>query len=429
MSAALRPALRSFAIPNYRRYFLGQLVSLSGTWMQVVAEMWLVLRLTHSGVAVGIAAALQFAPMLIGGAWGGLIADRFDKRRLLTATQTAMALPALALLALTATGAIELWMLFALICARGAVNAIDNPARQAFLVELVGPDRLVNAVSLGSALINGARTIGPALAGVVIATVGVEPCFALNALSFAAMIYALRGMDVAKLRRVPPARRERGQLRSGLRYVRATPALWIPLALMAIVGTFTFNFQTLLPLLATFGFGGGASAYAALTTAMGLGAIAGAIANGTRAQVRPALLAGAAAAFGALVLVAATAPTVGLAALALMPVGAASVIFAASVNSFLQLAVAPEMRGRVMALYSVVFLGSTPIGGPLMGWISGAAGPRAALALGGLVALGAAVWARAAFARAAMTESAASRPGTSPTGGPAPAPSCSTSRC
>jgi len=208
----LRPALRSFDVPNYRRYFFGQLVSLSGTWMQTVAEMWLVLQLTHSGVAVGAAAALQFAPMLLGGAWGGLIADRLPKRRLLIATQTAMALPALALLTLTVTGAIELWMLYLLIFARGAVNAIDNPARQAFLVELVGPERLVNAVSLGSALINGARTIGPALAGVLIATAGVEPCFALNALSFAAMIAALHGMDRSALRRAPRAPRSRGLL-------------------------------------------------------------------------------------------------------------------------------------------------------------------------------------------------------------------------
>lgn len=421
------PALRSFTEPNYRRYFFGQLVSLSGTWMQTIAEMWLVLQLTHSGFAVGVAAALQFVPMLVGGAWGGLIADRFPKRRLLIATQTAMAIPAVALFALTVTDAIALWMLMALIFVRGAVNAVDNPARQAFLVELVGPDKLVNAVSLGSALVNGARTVGPALAGILIATAGIALCFALNALSFAAMILALRGMDSAALRSVPPAERRPGQVRGALRYVRATPELWIPLALMAIVGTFTFNFQVLLPLLATFSFGGGASAYAALTTAMGLGAIAGAIANGTRSSVRPALLAGASAAFGALVVAAALAPSTMVAALALVPVGAASVVFAASVNSFLQLAVAPHMRGRVMALYSVVFLGSTPIGGPLMGWVAGAAGPRAALALGGLVALGAGAWARTAFGRAGLRESATCRHSSSPIGRRAPARSCSTS--
>jgi MFS family permease len=404
--SALRPALRSFSEPNYRRYFAGQLVSLSGTWMQTVAEMWLVLQLTHSGVAVGVAAALQFLPILLIGAWGGLIADRFPSRELLIATQSAMALPALALLALTAAHAITLLPLYALILARGAVNAIDNPARQTFLVELVGPERLVNAVSLGSALINGARTIGPALAGVVIATAGVEPCFALNALSFGAMIVALQRMDRDALRVSPPAERARGQVRSGLRYVRATPALWIPLLLMALVGTFTFNFQVLLPLLATFSFGAGAGGYAALTSAMGIGAIVGAFANGARSHVRPALLAGASAVFGTLVLAVAVAPTTALAAVALVPVGAASVVFAASVNSFMQLAVAPHMRGRVMALYSVVFLGSTPIGGPLMGWIAGAASPRLALAIGGFVALGAAAWARAAFARAAVDGSA-----------------------
>jgi predicted MFS family arabinose efflux permease len=221
------------------------------------------------------------------------------------------------------------------------------------------------------------------------------------------MLLALHGMDRSALRSAPPAARRAGQVRSALRYVRATPELRIPLALMAVVGTFTFNFQTLLPLLATFGFGGGAGAYAALTTAMGLGAIAGAIANGARSRVRPALLAGASAAFGALVVASALAPSTALAAVALVPVGAASVVFAASVNSFLQLAVAPHMRGRVMALYSVVFLGSTPIGGPLMGWIAGAAGPRAALALGGLVAVGAAVWARTAFAHAGIAADAA----------------------
>ncbi len=399
---ALRPALRSFDVPNYRRYFAGLLVSLSGTWMQVLAEMWLVLQLTHSGAAVGIAAALQFAPMLLAGAWTGLIVDRLPKRQLLIVTQAAMALPALALLALTVTGAIELWLLYLLIFARGAVNAVDNPARQAFLVELVGPDRLVNAVSLGSALVNGARTIGPAFAGVVIATVGVAPCFALNALSFAAMIVALRGMDASALRTPPVAKREPGQVRSGLRYVRATPELWIPLALMAVVGTFTFNFQVLLPLLATSGLGGGAGAYGALTAAMGVGAIAGAIANGARTHVRTRTLAASSAVFGALVLALAAVPGTVPVTLVLVPVGAASVVFAASVNSHLQLTVAPQLRGRVMALYSIVFIGSTPIGGPLTGWIAGAAGPRAALALGGAVAIAAALWAHAAFARARL---------------------------
>lgn len=399
MSDALRRSLRSLALRNYRLYFFGQIVSLSGNWVQIVAETWLVLRLTNSGVAIGFAAALQFAPMLMLGAWGGLIADRMPKRRLLVTTQIAMAVPALVLFALSVTGAVTLGLLYLLIFIRGVVNAIDNPTRQAFLVELVGPDRLVNAVSLNSALINSARLIGPALAGVLITTIGVTPCFAINAASFLAMIVALQRMDRRKLRAAPRAERERGQVRGALRYVRATPELWIPLALMAVVGTFTFNFQILLPLLASFTFHGDAGLYAALTTAMGAGAIVGAIANGASARVRPALLVSASVAFGALMLALTTAPTAWLAAAALVPVGAASVVFSAGVNSALQLAVEPVMRGRVMALYSVVFLGSTPIGAPLMGWIAQEAGPRTALALGGLVALAAGVAAHAAFAR------------------------------
>lgn len=399
MSGALRRSFSSLAIPNYRRYFTGQIVSVSGTWVQTVAETWLVLKLTHSGFAVGVAAALQFAPMLLAGAWGGAIADRLPKRRLLTITQLSMAVPALALFALTATGSIALWMLYLLIFARGLVLAIDNPARQSFLVELVGSDRILNAVSLNSALINSARIIGPAIAGVLITTVGVAPCFAVNAVSFLAMIVALRRMDRSELLTAPVTERAPGQVRSAVRYVRATPQLWIPLALTGVVGTFTFNFQILLPLLASFTFHGDAGVYATLTTAMGVGAILGALASGSRARVRPAMLVGASLAFGALVLVLSGAPSQWVAAAALVPVGAASVSFSASVNSALQLAVAPAMRGRVMALYSVVFLGSTPIGAPLMGWLASAAGPRAAFAVGGLVAVAAGLAARAAFAR------------------------------
>ncbi|HST39597.1 MAG TPA: MFS transporter, partial [Conexibacter sp.] len=389
MSSALRRSFSSLRIPNYRRYFTGQIVSVSGTWVQTVAETWLVLQLTHSGFAVGVAAALQFAPMLLAGAWGGAVADRLPKRRLLIITQVAMAIPALLLFALTAGGAITLWMLYLLIFARGLVLAIDNPARQSFLVELVGSDGVLNAVSLNSALINSARIIGPAIAGVLITTVGVAPCFAVNAVSFLAMVVALRGMDRSALLPSPIAERAPGQVRSALRYVRATPELWIPLGLTAVVGTFTFNFQILLPLMASFTFHGDAGVYATLTTAMGVGAIVGAIANGSRARVRPSLLVAASLAFGALMLALSAAPSEVLAAIVLVPVGAASVAFSASVNSALQLAVAPAMRGRVMALYSVVFLGSTPFGAPLTGWLAEAYDPRVALLLAGISGLSA----------------------------------------
>jgi MFS family permease len=400
---AVKPALaRSFAslsVPNYKRYFYGQIVSLSGTWMQTVGELWLVLTLTGSAVAVGVTTALQFTPMLLFGAWAGVLADRMDKRRLLIATQTAMAIPAVVLWALAATGTVKPWMVFAVVFARGAVNAIDFPARQSFVVELVGPARVVNAVGLNSAIVQTARVAGPALAGIVIATMGVSTAFLINAISFIAMLVALRGMRPEELDRSEPMPRRSGQLRSALRYVRATPRLSIPLLLTAVVGTLSFNFQTLLPLLARFTFHGHAGTYAALTTAMGVGAVVGALMASARRSVGPALLVGAAAMFGAMLVAAASAPDLALEVVVLAFTGAASVTFASSVNSFLQLNVRPSMRGRVMALYSVVFLGSNPIGGPLMGWIAGEAGPRMGLLVGAAAALASAVVARGAFAR------------------------------
>jgi MFS family permease len=270
---------------------------------------------------------------------------------------------------------------------RGSVNAIDNPARQSFVMELVGRERVVNAVSLNSLIVQSARIIGPAFAGIVIATVGIAPCFLLNSLSFGAMLIALWRIDPNELQPAQMSRREPGQLREAISYVRRTPQLSVPLGVMAIVGTLSFNFQTILPLMARFAFGGSAGTYAALTSAMAAGAVAGALAVGTRRRVGPELLAAAAFAFGGFGLAAAVAPTLGSEFVLLAAVGAASVTFAAGINSSLQLAAAPEMRGRVMALYSVVFLGSTPIGGPLAGWLSGAMGPRSALVLAGIAAL------------------------------------------
>src|SRR6185436_2846246 len=252
MSAGLRRSFDSLNVPNYRRYFAGQIVSISGNWMQMVAEVWLVLSLTGSGLAVGLTTALQFLPILLFGAWGGVLADRFPKRKLLMVTQALMAIPALVLLALTAGGAVAPWMVFVLVFLRGSINAVDNPTRQSFAIEMVGPDRVVNAVSLNSVLVHSARLVGPTLAGLLIVSVGVEPCFALNALTFAAMIVALWLMDPRELRTPPRIEREPGAVRAGLRYVRHTPELAVPLGLMALVGTFGLNFQVTLPLLARF---------------------------------------------------------------------------------------------------------------------------------------------------------------------------------
>ncbi|HEX5990226.1 MAG TPA: MFS transporter [Solirubrobacterales bacterium] len=397
MTAAIRHSFNSLEVPNYRRYFAGQLISLSGTWMQTVAAIWVILTLTDSGVAVGLTTALQFLPMLLIGAWGGLLADRIPKRRLLMTTQALMAIPAVGLFAVTATGVVTPWMVYLAVFAFGSLNAVDNPTRQSFVIEMVGPDRVVNAVSLNSVVVQAARIVGPGIAGVLIATVGVAPVFALNALTFVAMILALRGMDPGRLHAAPPARREPGAIRAGLRYVRRTPELLVPLALMALVGTLGFNFQVVLPLLAKFSFESGAMTYAALVSAMAVGSIAGALVNGHRGRTGPRLIAGGALAFGASALLAAAMPSLALEIVMLALLGAASVTFAATINSTLQLAVSPEMRGRVMALYSVVFLGSTPIGGPLAGWLAQSYDPRVALVLAGASGLLAAWAAHVSF--------------------------------
>lgn len=399
MTAAIRHSFNSLEVPNYRRYFTGQLISLSGTWMQTVAAVWVVLSLTGSGVAVGLTTALQFLPMLLIGAWGGLLADRIPKRRLLITTQALMAIPALGLFAVTATGVVAPWMVFLAVFAMGAVNAVDNPTRQSFVIEMVGPDRVVNAVSLNSVIVQAARIVGPAFAGILIATVGVVPCFAVNALTFVAMILALWRMDPARLHAAPPARHEPGAIRAGLRYVLATPELLVPLALMALVGTLGFNFQVVLPLLAKFSFESGAMTYATLVSAMAVGSIVGALVNGHRGRTGSRLIAGGALAFGVSALLAAVMPTLAFEVPMLMLLGATAVTFAATINSTLQLAVSPEMRGRVMALYSVVFLGSTPIGGPLTGWLAQSYDPRIALLLAGLSGLTAAWAAHVSFRR------------------------------
>jgi MFS family permease len=410
LSTALRRSFNSLEVPNYRRYFAGQVISLSGNWMQTVAALWLVLSLTGSGFAVGVTTALQFLPMLLFGAYGGLLADRIPKRRLLLITQSLMMIPALGLFVVTALGIEQLWMVYLGVFLLGAINCVDNPTRQSFVIEMVGPDRLVNAVSLNSVIVQSARIVGPAIAGLLIAGFGVVPCFAINALTFLAMIAALLSMDPRALQAPPPAVRKPGAIRDGLRYVRRTPELAVPLVLMALVGTLGFNFQVVLPLLAKFSFGGGAGTYAVLVSAMGVGSIAGALVNGHNGRTGPRLIAAGSLAFGFSALLCAAAPDLAVEIVMLALLGAASVTFAAAINSTLQLAVAPEMRGRVMALYSVVFLGSTPIGGPLTGWLAEAYDPRVALVLAGVSGLSAAWAARLISNRMSERTGTPSRP-------------------
>jgi MFS family permease len=387
MSAALRRSVASLHVPNYRRFFAGQIVSVSGNWVQNVAAMWLVLHLTGEGTWVGLTAAMQFLPLLLFGAWGGLLADRFAKRRLLTITQTLLVLPPLALFVLVTTGHVEAWMVIALVFAGGVVTALDNPARQAFVSEIVGADRVVNAVSLNSLLVHSSRIAGPAVAAGVIALAGVGPCFLVNALSFGAMLVALRRMDPTQLHAPKPMVRARGQLREALRYVLGTPRLRLPLLMMAVIGTLSFNFTVLLPVLAKFTFHTGADGYAALSAALAVGSIAGALLMGSRTVVDERFLIVSATAFGGLTLLSAIAPTFPVIMVAFALVGAASVSFAAGTNSAVQLNSAPEMRGRAMALYGMLFIGSTAIGAPIVGWLADAVTPRAGLALGGAAAI------------------------------------------
>jgi MFS family permease len=385
-----RAAHRTFGslkVRNYRLFITGQLVSVTGTWMQTVALGWLVLSLSDSGFAVGVNLALQFLPMLLFGMFGGLVADRFDKRRTLIRTQTALAILATVLWAVTLTGVVELWMLYVLSFLIGCVTVVDNPTRQSFVTDMVGSDLVTNAVSLNSAVFNASRIIGPAIAGVLIATVGLSWAFFVNAISFAAVIVGLRAMDPARLVSPALAPREKGQVRAGLRYVWDIGRLRWTVALVAVVATFGLNFSVVLPLFARFTFHEGAGAFGFLTSMMALGALIGALVSAARRRPTRRLLIGSAAVFGGLTSIAAFSPSLPVLAMLLVPIGAASITFIATANSTLQLNSSPVMRGRVMALHGLVFLGSTPLGAPVIGWISQTFGPRAGLASGGLVCL------------------------------------------
>jgi len=387
VKGAAHSTFRALGSHNYRLYFFGQIVSVSGSWMQSVALGWLVLQITGSGTWLGLVIAFQFLPMLVLGPMGGVVADRVDKRRFLFATQATSGVLAAALGLIVLTGVVQLWMVFAFALALGIVNAFDMPARQTFVFEMVGPDLLTNAVTLNSVVMNSARIVGPAIAGVLIASVGLASCFLINGISYLACIAALALMHVADLVAAEPRPREKGQLREGFRYVWGDSSLRTPLLLMAAIGTLTYEFQITLPLIAQYTFGAGASGYGALTSAMGLGAVVGGLVAASRARPTRRKLGLAAVVFGAAVLLASVMPTFAAMVVVLPLVGAASITFISLANTSLQLSARPEMRGRVMALYSVAFMGSTPVGGPIVGWVGQAIGPRAALVLGGVTAI------------------------------------------
>jgi MFS family permease len=378
------PAL---AIPNYRRYLRGQSVSLMGTWMQMTAQAWLVLTLSDSASALGVIVALQTLPVWVLGPYGGVIADRVNKLRLMISLQTAMGVQALILGLLTVTGEVRLWQVGVLAALLGLNNAFENPARQSFMLEMVGRDSLRTAVSLNSTMVNLARVVGPAIGGVLIATTGVGVCFLINAASFIVVIWTLLRLDRSAITPSTPLVRGKGQLREGLRYVARTPELGIPLLMMALAGVFAFEFQVTLPVLAKQALDQGSEGFGLMTAAMGVGAVGGGLLVAARGKTGLRPLTIAAAAFGVVLLLAAMAPTLPLALGALVLVGWGSVTFMAIGNTTLQLAAAPEMRGRVMSLWFVAFQGSTPIGGPLLGWAMGWAGARVGLGVGGVACL------------------------------------------
>ncbi|WP_238014950.1 MFS transporter [Dactylosporangium sp. AC04546] len=370
-------------MPNYRRFFAGHAVSVIGTWMQRVAQDWLVLELSDSAVAIGVATALQFLPTLLFGLYGGVVVDRVDRHRAIMATQAVSAVLAAALAALVLTDAVALWMVYVLALALGLVTVIDVPARQAFITEMVGPEDYVNAQALNSTIHNAGRLVGPALAGVLIATADVGVAFALNAVSFAAVLVGLARMDRDRLRRPPAAPRVPGQAREGLRYVWRHPELRACMVLVAVVALLGQNFRVVLPLLARDTFHGGPQLYGWLTSALGIGAVLGALASASRTSVTAWALLVWAVVFAAVNTGAAVAPVLIIALAALVGVGVANICFNTLARSLLQLGAEPAMQGRVIALHSIVFLGSTPIGGPIVGWVCEQWGARAGLLLAG----------------------------------------------
>lgn len=393
-SELARRTFAAFAVHNFRLYFGGQVVSVSGAWMQRVAQSWLVLEITGSGAAVGAITAVQFLPILLLAPRGGLIADRMDKRKLLYFTQSLASLIALTLGVLVLTDVVELWMVFALALALGLVGSVDNPTRHSFVMEMVGRSRLANAVALNSVLVNSARVVGPAVGGLLIVTVGIGWCFVLNAATYLVFIVAVSRMRDDDIERPDPERKERGQLRYALRYVASNPVLRATLVMSAVIGIFSYEFEVVLPLLARFTFGGDADTFGTMFAAMGAGAVAGGLFVATRGRTSPRAILASALALALSTAATAVAPSLWVAHLTLVGVGVSTSAFLTLSNSVLQLESTPQMRGRVVGMRATAVLGARPIGAPIVGWIGEYFGPRYALGVGALAAILVAIWAR-----------------------------------
>ena len=393
----MSPTFRSLRIPNYRLWAAGAIVSNTGTWMQRVAQDWLVLtQLTNnSGVAVGITTGLQFAPMLLLAGVAGSIADRFDRRRILVLTQSASGVLALVLGVLVVTGTAQLPMVYVMAGLLGVVAAIDGPARQTFVSEMVGRDDLSNAVGLNSASFHAGRLIGPGIAGLLIHAVGTGAVFLINAATFGAVLLSLTRMDVAALRPAPRMSRSRGGMREGIAYVRHRSEIVLIMVIVGMVGTFGLNFQLTTALMARLQFGKGAGEYGILGSIMAIGSLTGALLAARREHPRLRLVVGATLAFGISASLAAVMPTYQLFAVMLIPTGLAALTLMTAANATVQLSTAPHMRGRVMAIYMAIFMGGTPIGSPVIGWVGQTFGAPWSILVGGLVSVATATGAMA----------------------------------
>ena len=389
---ATRTTFRSLQTRNFRLFFVGQLVSQAGTWMQTVAIVWVVLDLTNSGTALGLVTAAQFLPMLVLGPWTGLLTDRVDRHRLMIATQVAFTVLAVVFSVLTLTDQASVPTMYVLSLVFGIITAFDNPARRVLVSELVAEEDVPNAVGLNRALMTGSRVVGPALAGALIAGPGAGSCFVVNALTYFAVIGALLRMDRSAFRAAPPVAKAKGQLREGFRYVWRTPELRLSLALVGVVGVAAFNYQVSLPLLAEHTFHGDATTFTLLYATMSAGSVAGALAVARRRDIDLSFLVRTGAALTVSTLALAFAPTLPLALVAAVPVGFTSIFLISGSSAAVQLTADPSMRGRVLALLAMLFLGSTPIGSPIIGWVSDVTNPRMGIAVGGVATAIATVW-------------------------------------
>jgi MFS family permease len=392
ISGAAKDTFRSLHLRNFRLFFFGQLISQTGTWLTMIAQTLLVLKLTDSGIALGLLAACQFGPVLLLGAWAGAVADRRDKRRLLILTQSLAMLQSFAIAAVVFSHSETVVIIFALAAVQGVITAFDNPARRAFVVEMVPAPELPNAVSLNSAIMTGSRVFGPALAGLLVITVGFGWAFLLDGISYLAVIYGLWAMRTDELYTEPPSARAKGQVREGLRYVFAEKQLLVPLVMMALIGTLAFNFSVTLPLLVKRTLHGNDTTFTLLFSILSLGSLAGALWTARRKTITSRNLVMSSVAFGVAMVALALVPSLWLVFPAGVLLGFSSVGFLTSSTAVVQLLADPVYRGRVLALQAMVFLGSTPIGGPIVGWVSDAGGPRAGLILGGIACLAAAAY-------------------------------------